>query len=340
MAALPAFLAAVAVLGTALPALAQEKSSPVPSHLPLGKEACFGRTYDAAHLRAHPKQRVTSFHLFRDFSPDTTTENVPQTAAELRETDGENGNIRIDVYVRFRDRTGVYSNGMFCGRSDKGVYCAVECDGGSFDVERQGASLLLRNNGFVVTGGCGSDDEKEKSVFLEPGADDRAFRLDPKPPAECMAVRDTQRPAFAKLGTPLRVRLDRTEAVCFTRSYDADHLARNPQQTVRRIAVLKTAGQKRAAGDPQYELTFRVELKNGRKLEKKTTCHPDKYAYACTHNPDFDTAQDFYLTRAGDSEITLRDRKGKLADLFGAKLGSDDRTFRLQASAANTCDLR
>ena len=91
--------------------------------------------------------------------------------------------------------------------------------------------------------------------------------------------------------------------------------------------------------DSLKELTFRVELKNGRKIAKKTTCYASRYAFSCTRNPDFDVAQDFYLTRAGDEQIMLRDAKGKLADLFGAKFGSDDRTFRLSQSPASACNF-
>jgi hypothetical protein len=86
-----------------------------------------------------------------------------------------------------------------------------------------------------------------------------------------------------------------------------------------------------------YELTFRVELKNGRKLSKKTTCQPSKYAYGCTHDPALDTVEDFYLTRAGDNEIMLRDKRARLEKLFGATLGADDRTFKLSVSPADAC---
>ena len=127
------------------------------------------------------------------------------------------------------------------------------------------------------------------------------------------------------------------EPVCFSREYDAGHLARHLQQTVKRIAVLKPAGK--TDDNSLREFTFRVELKNGRKLAKRTTCYASKYAWSCTQNPNFDTSQDFYLTRAGGGDIMLRDRKGKLTELFGAKLGSDDRTFRLSASDAKRCEF-
>jgi hypothetical protein len=47
--------------------------------MPLGKDTCFARVYYDAHLKAHPKQRVTSFHLVRDFSPDAMREEITLT---------------------------------------------------------------------------------------------------------------------------------------------------------------------------------------------------------------------------------------------------------------------
>ena len=191
---------------------------------------------------------------------------------------------------------------------------------------------MLQNNGFVVVGGCG--DDEDKPIFLKPEPDDRSFRLDKQPIEQCTSLRDEMRPAYAKLGTPLRVRLDTSDPLCFSREYDAGHLAKHPQQTVKRIAVVKARGK---TDDALKEITFHVELKNGRKFQKKTTCYASRYAFSCTHNPDYDTSQDFYLTRAGDQQIMLRDSKGKLNELFGTRLGSDDRTFKLSAAPAASC---
>jgi hypothetical protein len=191
----------------------------------------------------------------------------------------------------------------------------------------------------VVVGGCGaSEDEEEKSDNVKPGADDKLFRLDKKPIPECRALEDSRKPQWASLGAPLRERLDRDEAVCFSRSYDAAHLAKHPQQTMRRMAVLKVKGEKPAAGEfPSYDLIFRAELKNGKKVEKKTSCSADQYAFACTHDVAMDTARDFYLTRAGKDHVMLRDRRGAMSKMFGVPLGSDDRIFRLQQGDPSAC---
>ncbi len=220
----------------------EKKESPLPSHLPLQTEICFGRTYDAAHLAAHPRQRVTSFYLLREFKEDQNLEFDPTPEQDLKDVDGEYGRIGVNAYVRFRDRKGVYTNGLSCGKGDDGkVFCGVDCDGGSFNLKGAGQSLLLENNGFVVVGGCGaSEDEQENEEHVSPGADDKVFRLDPKPVSACMAERAAMAPAFAKLGKPLRFRFKESETLCLSKSYDAEHLAAHPKQTIKRIAVLKT----------------------------------------------------------------------------------------------------
>jgi hypothetical protein len=331
----------VALLASFSCAAAQEKSSPLPSHLPLLKEVCFGRAYDAAHLASHPKQRVTSFHLAREFTPDPFTEDPSWTPEELRNVDGEDGRILVTAYVRFRDRPGVFSNGLSCAREDSGnVRCGIDCDGGSFNLKASGPSILLENEGFVVVGGCGaSEEDQDNSEVVKPGADDKLFRLDPKPVAACVAERQARAPAFAKLGAPIRERFAPKDAICFSRDYDAAHLAAHPAQSVRHIAVLKPDGDVKAAGEhPSYDLTFRITTRDGKKSEKKASCAPDAYRYLCSfHNEDNDTNGEFYLTRAGTSNISLRDAKGKLPDFLGVALGKDDRFFKLRSSAAKAC---
>src|SRR6187455_3421548 len=95
-------VAAAFVVALSGAAVAQQRTSPLPGLLPLKIEACFGKAYDAEHLRQNPKQRVTRFHLFRDFTVDKTTEDTPLSARELLEQDGDDGRIGLTVYVGFR----------------------------------------------------------------------------------------------------------------------------------------------------------------------------------------------------------------------------------------------
>jgi len=134
-------LAIVAALAAMVPASAQQepKSSPLPSQFPLGVEACFGRIYDAAHLRSHPKQLVTGFYLNRDFAPDPNTETEPLSRKDLIDSDGEHNRVIVTAFVRLRNRKGVYSNTFNCGRNDaRQIRCGINCDGGQFTARPSG----------------------------------------------------------------------------------------------------------------------------------------------------------------------------------------------------------
>jgi hypothetical protein len=144
-------------------------------------------------------------------------------------------------------------------------------------------------------------------------------------------------PLWARLGAPLRTRFKENETLCLSRSYDAAHLKANPRQTVTRIAVLKTKESKADPDDVIYTLTFRMQTKDGKTFDRQTTCAPDNYAFGCTINMKMDTDRSFYLTRASNNDVMLRDRHGLLARMFGARLGSDDRIFRLNTSPESDC---
>lgn len=334
-----AFALAAALAVVACAAHAEERASPLPDRMPVATEACFGRDYDAGHLAAHPQQRVTGLYLFRDFTPDPNAEIEYESPATLRNDDGSGGRINLDAYVRLRDRKGVYSNTFSCSRGDgSDVFCAIDCDGGSFRLQGKGEGLELRNDGFVVVGGCGaSETDQSRGEHVQPGADDKVFRLSPQPLAACTAIRDAQRPVYARLGKPIRQRLAAGGAQCYARSYDAGHLAGHPQQKVRRVAVLKAASE--GGNAPAYRLKVRLVLRDGSRHETAADCAPDGYSYLCSGITEANGAREFFLTRAGDNDIMLRDRHGMMATMAGAEVGGDDRLFKLTASPEAACDF-
>lgn len=321
---------------------AKDEGSPLPLHFPVGKNACFGRTYDARHLADHPKQRVTSFYLFRDLTPDLAKEDRPDTPEERRIASGADGNFSLMAYVRFRDKPGkLFWHSLGCHKTEGDrTRCGIDCDGGSFVLKPQDRSLLLENNGFTVIGGCGeSEEEAEQRDFVAPGADDKLFRLDTREIPFCTAIRDSVKPAYIKLGPPLRERFAKDGAVCFERKYDGAHLSAHDGQRIKRISVSKAADYKPESDYPVYQLTFRIETKDGRRFEKKTSCSPDNYAYACTHDLKYEEQREFYLSRAGDNHIMLRDKRGWLSKMFETELGADDKLFKLQAAPAAACEF-
>lgn len=145
-----AFVIAASSLGATAAAQVPEPTA--------GETICFGRTYGAAHLAAHPAQTVT-----RMVVELTRYRDLPE--------------LQVAVLAELRDRPGQLLSGAgACGSSAGGALdCGIECDGGSFHLEATTADVLMLRNagdGFRVHE-CGS----EGAVFIAPGADDQLFRL-------------------------------------------------------------------------------------------------------------------------------------------------------------------
>ena len=85
--------------------------------------ACFVPSYDAAHLAAHPKQKVSAMKLL------VTAEKIPEDAKL---------NHAFDLGVKYRTRKGDFNSSGECGhvkiarRRQQGADCSVDCDGGGF----------------------------------------------------------------------------------------------------------------------------------------------------------------------------------------------------------------
>ena len=142
-----------------------------------GRQACFTRTYDKAHLAQHPRQRVTQLtFLLRAANYDFDGKTQP-TKLEER------------VYYQFAlslkrrgERTTLTTAGNCFG--GKGISCSVDCDGGGVTLEANGQSLLVRivEHGIKMEGDCDG-----KAVWVKPGADDKVFRVEQAAPEACKA---------------------------------------------------------------------------------------------------------------------------------------------------------
>ncbi|SMQ62106.1 hypothetical protein SAMN06295905_0619 [Devosia lucknowensis] len=133
-----------------------------------GATACWQRVYDEGHLAAHPRQSVTTMTFAAGFYAHDEPE--PEDA----------GLTLFGMTVTLRDGTKGYTSGG-CWPGEGGLLrCGVDCDGGGVAVSaaRNGGLLIdLEATGYIrMEGECGSDGEAE-SFSLEPGADDRQFRL-------------------------------------------------------------------------------------------------------------------------------------------------------------------
>ena len=119
---------------------------------------CFSRSYDAAHLAAHPDQRVTQLLVRAD------TEDMTHSGTK---------DLLLLVDVTVRDGATPYSGVAYCDRVGDGLACLMEGDAGGFSLVPQGKRLLL------AVGANGLSFEADDFLTLEPDkGDDRTFLLD------------------------------------------------------------------------------------------------------------------------------------------------------------------
>ena len=330
------------------------------------RDACYGRVYDAAHLKSHPKQKVTSLHVLRSLERRREAENwTPDARTESIRSFREEGQASVTAFVTFRDRKGVLHNALTCDKETRdGVRCMVECDGGSFRLARSNANaVMLHNNGFILVGGCGEDVEEGKEVHFSPGEDDKIFRLDSKPIAACRAEEQRATPIAA--GTPLRERFREDEPFCFGRDFDAAHLANHPKQMVAQVRVGRLAPGKERDDDSGYKWWwFNVKLdvsvtlrSNNQTTTVRYACTPQEASWDCLrqHESDGPSAcrdRNIQLVRGPGDEILLYNRNSGLPidkECEMAETGqqftqrpltrSDDRTFRLTRMPVRQCQL-
>jgi len=289
------------------------------------REACFGRVYDRAHLASHPRQKVTAMHILRSLAERQEAENwQPEARQENIKRFRDSGETNVSAFVNFRDRRGTFHNSLTCNKEGRdGVRCYIECDGGSFRLQRESQnSLLLHNNGFVLVGGCGEEVEEEKQVYFSPGADDKVFRLESKPAAVCRAEEQKAVPISA--GKPLRERFTETETFCFGRDYDAAHLASHPKQMVASLRVGRLDPAKEKEDDAAYKwwwfkakLDVALTVKTGGGAGARYACFPEEGSWNCrrestgeSHNACSD--RNIQIVRGPGDEILVYNRNSGL----------------------------
>ena len=148
-----------------------------------GAHACFKRVYDAEHLAKHPDQTVTSMELrlaYYAFDPDKYNPKGQR-------------NYFFDLVVQRRGETRKLSGiGECIPYGFWGISCGIDCDGGGLDITRKlDGSVVVDLTPFGrirMTRSCG--DGQEDYVDLEPGKDDKTFRLYPMEQEECLAYSD------------------------------------------------------------------------------------------------------------------------------------------------------
>lgn len=130
----------------------------------LRREGCWTRTYDAAHLRANPRQVTTMFGV--QFSPTLT---------------GAPAGRRTSIFLfQTRGSNDVYGGQAYCTRAGAGVTCSGEGDAGNYRIDpRPGGGLRV-----TVTDRLSAEGANGFSPELG-GRDDRVFDLGRSPAAAC-----------------------------------------------------------------------------------------------------------------------------------------------------------
>jgi hypothetical protein len=141
--------------------------------------ACYTRAYDAAHLKAHPKQNVTDMMLLVSSLVDP--DNGRQYSA--------------DIGVKFRSTPTQFQADSGCSISDDGksaLNCPIDCDGGQIDVRLRDASSLLVSipDGAQTWDPNNPDAEPDAAANngAHFGADDKLFRLDRSTLSDCLSL--------------------------------------------------------------------------------------------------------------------------------------------------------
>lgn len=156
--------------------------------VPPGKDSrlCVSRAYDAEHLQAHPKQKVTDMTLSIRYTPLAEDE-----ATLIAKDDGgiEKQYFRYDFLLAAKTRERketLYASGD-CASAD-GIGCGVDCDGGGIAIEPipgGDGSILVKLERIRMSFGCSGEVHE---IDLEGGEDDKLFRLDKVPDSACDAI--------------------------------------------------------------------------------------------------------------------------------------------------------
>ncbi len=164
------------LLFTALATLAQAGTVPVGEEGALkdilpptpGEHICFARTYDATHLKAHPKQTVSHIEFRLAYYRHDPDDGYPE---------GQR-NYYFDLRAKRKGSDDMASTGGECNSNEGGIFCGVDCDGGGVLLKGDANAVTLSFGdkwGISMTNECGGGEGSGPDLL--PGADDKEFKL-------------------------------------------------------------------------------------------------------------------------------------------------------------------
>ena len=128
-----------------------------------GERACFARTYDAAHLKIHPEQKVTAMLFQLQYYKYQPNEYFPQGQ--------RNYYFRVSINLRGGDET-LYLYGE-CSPWERSIFCGVDDDGG-------GLTIAPRGNGGITVGWDALISRLRTSVGPYEGESSPTYELTPE----------------------------------------------------------------------------------------------------------------------------------------------------------------
>ena len=140
--------------------------------------SCYGRSYSTDHLERHRGQQVIDFAISHFpnrqelLGMDSPFQPYPDTPRLV---------LRLDVWLRGQDRS--WQDHAICEAAGDGLTCAIECDGGSFDIQaRSDNRLLVRPHNDLFFAQCDAGD-----AVIRKTPDDASYLLSPLPRSHCKA---------------------------------------------------------------------------------------------------------------------------------------------------------
>jgi len=213
-------------------AVAQEDGKPVSVLNPDGKDACYGRVYNDAHLVRHRRQKVARIFLLSGDDPRNAPTEEPERGAPVSHSSAYlittfRGDAKPGwVWASCDSESGMEKNSIRCSQECSRTLGTVAADG-------HGGIILSDLDRYLYLNPQDADTERTASQKAQDlartlGEDDTRFRLDPLPLEACRAEFRKIDQVDPALGEPLRIRLKADQPFCYGRDYDAGHLSRHP----------------------------------------------------------------------------------------------------------------
>ncbi|TGQ51068.1 hypothetical protein EN836_26385 [Mesorhizobium sp. M1C.F.Ca.ET.193.01.1.1] len=325
---------------------------------PNGADACFGRVYDVAHLKAHSHQKVARIFFYYGHDPVSRPNEEPSTLGDA----AYNGFLTTTVRgAKKPEWAAGWCNKEDPGDKASGIHCGMECDRtlASLKVDDKGR-LILSDLQPDVYLDAGAEEDLGKAKYNEQalGSEDDNFRLDPMPASTCKAEFARIDPIDPALGAPLRERLKPDQSFCYGRDYDAEHLKSHPDQVTQSIRVFRgpiELASFAASGDAANwpdgaDIAVSVTTRQkGAKVTQTYSCQGEADQWRCSASSkmsDFacDISQkEIFLKRGASATMMLANPNSALAivDLCskaaGGKTKSDDKIYRLNPMPQSAC---